>query len=204
MTDPLAQLIATEESNLRILEAEVEVRRQRIRALKTMFQSSPEWDAVLAKASEKVNSKAVPSTLPLPTSRSWQMPEGQQKQPTLPPLPSPEERSAQASSSKENGERAMRKKGEVKSALLLTLTEEAQPLVHVQKAMNDKGYELTYDRVRTQLWSYKNEGLVTNPKPGYYGLTPKGMNHVSGLKGEVVADSRPPTTSGATKSGEDD
>lgn len=181
MDDALKQLIASEEAKLKVLESEVVTRRERIKVLKAMSQSTGELDAILAKATS--TSTPAQQFLPLPAEDSW-------PQPSAKVVPVPVVGDL-------GGANKRHRKGEVKQALLSVLTFSAKALADIQEAVKVAGYDLSYDRVRTQLWSFKNDGLVASPEKGCYSLTEKGAEFLATKKGESPA---PTGLSGATSS----
>ena len=101
----------------------------------------------------------------------------------------------------EGGVRKQRKKGEVKFVLLSVLSFDSEPLADIRLKVKALGYDLSYDRVRTQLWSFKNDGLVESPEKGHYCWTEKGAAYVQSHKGESPVDAG---LSSATMSGQDE
>lgn len=61
-----------------------------------------------------------------------------------------------------------------------------------------QGYSsLTYNHVRTELWTMKHQGLTSSPENGVYRIAAKGVAFLQGHKGESPAATGP---SSATKS----
>lgn len=199
MTDPLTQRIADEEAKLRLLEAEVQSRRKRIDALKAAVQAfqqgDNELDAMLAGkivAARPVEEQPAPVQAAPAASQATLTPQASWPFPTA----------AMPDASTRSGEprRQIHRRGEVKTALLAVLTLQPKHLGQIMSEAAKEGYDLTYDRIRTQLWSYKAEGLVDNPEKGCYVLTAKGKAYVDGLKGESAGGA---ALSGATTSADD-
>lgn len=153
--DPLASLIEQEAAKLRVLEQEASLVRQRIAMLEGM-RSESELDAFLTR---KVASAAAPhvmqqEAIPAP-------PLVEQVQDVQTPQP--------------------RQWGEVKRALLGVLGHKAEHLGVIQIRAREKGYDLSDDRLRAQLWEYKTKGgLVESPKKGYYRITSAGEAYLLG------------------------
>lgn len=210
MDDPLIQRIADEEAKLRLLEAEVESRRRRIQVFKAAAQAlqsgDDDFDAVLAGKLEARSAMATatppPSVNPFPARVVLPSPTSEPQQASLNPQgawPFPTAGRPDAPRSDDN-RRQVHKRGEVKTALLTVLSKEPKHLTRIMAEAKRHGYELTYDRIRTQLWSYKAEGLVDNHQKGFYNLTDKGEAYVERQKGESPVAAG---LSGATSSADD-
>jgi hypothetical protein len=198
MDDPLIQRIADEEAKLRLLEAEVESRRRRIQVLKAAAQAlqtgDDDFDAVLSGKLEAKSAAVAPpgattapAANPFPARMAQPQPvSAPQQQANLNPQAAwPFPTAAKPDTpSLDDGRRQVHKRGEVKTALLTVLTKEPKHLSRIMLEAKRHGYELTYDRIRTQLWSYKAEGLVDNQQKGFYNLTQKGEAYVERQKGE--------------------
>ena len=177
MDDSLLTVIATEEAKLQVLEREVAARRQRIEALRDAhksMQQADEFDVLLAG---RIEPKATTNRNPLPVASPPPLsinPQAAWAFPTARPV----------SAAAPEIRRQIHKKGEVKYTLLAVLVSGPKRIEEAVAAMKKLGYNLSYDRVRTQLWSFKGEGLADNPDKGVYQLTEQGKAVVERLKGE--------------------
>lgn len=176
MDDSLLTVIATEEAKLQVLEREVAARRQRIEALRAAhksMQQADEFDTLLAGRIEPQATirKPVPTATPAPLSinpqAAWAFPTARPAAAGAPEI-----------------RRQIHKRGEVKYTLLEVLVSGPKRIEDAVLAMKELGYNLSYDRVRTQLWSFKGEGLADSPDKGVYQLTEQGKAVVERLKGE--------------------
>ena len=148
------------------------------------------FESFLAKASNAAASApALTKPVVRRASATWPMPES--KPTTL----------FEDGENLEGGVRKQRKKGEVKFVLLSVLSFDSEPLADIRLKVKALGYDLSYDRVRTQLWSFKNDGLVESPEKGHYCWTEKGAAYVQSHKGESPVDAG---LSSATMSGQDE
>jgi hypothetical protein len=158
MTDTLKLLIDQEVAKLKILEAEVAVRKQRIDTLRSM-QNSGDIDALLSArlspsiADEKPVTKA---TVQPPSTDNFK------------------------AFTDKLAETQRRPKGEVKNALLTSLTAEPQHLSAIQSAMAARNVPVNPDRLRAMLWNLKNspEKLVDSPVAGKFMLTDMGHQYI--------------------------
>ncbi|MBC7469780.1 MAG: hypothetical protein H7322_10680 [Ramlibacter sp.] len=183
MDETLSAVLANEEAKLSVLEREVELRRKRVAALKAAVNSMAEADDFDAVLAGKVGAlKLVPDTEARPDDGVMAVPKPATKPPptTLNPAaawPLPNGKPL-------TGKGKQRKKGEVKAALLALLNRTPMHLTEVQGLAAAAGYTLNYNRVRAELWAYKNDGLVDSASKGYYTLNDQGEAYVERQKGE--------------------
>lgn len=177
LMDALSQLIEQENEKLRLLEAEAAGIRKRIQTLKDM-QAGSDLDAFFAGkiAAPRTPWRAVPPDAARPVAAAApQSPDAAPKQ---------------------------RRKGEVKRALLGVLDRtKAKHLKELIQAMAVVGYVIDNKRMRAEMWTYKNDGLVESDQPGYYRLSEQGAAFLERQKGESPGATG---LSDATKSREDD
>lgn len=160
MTDALTTLIAQEKAKLLILEREVAARKTRIATLEGMVTAG-DMDAFL---DGKI---ATPKTAPTQqvVAETTALTVG----------------SISAAAQLTN-KPPRRKKGEVKDAILSTLTLEPQHINTLMARVKESGYDLNYDRIRTQMWHFKQVGLVESPKEGFFIQTTKGVEYLNSKK----------------------
>ena len=72
-------------------------------------------------------------------------------------------------------------KGAVRAAILNAVKDGADSTAAIVGAVKSSGIDLSADRVRTQLWNYKKDGLVNSPKEGRFNLSEKGLNFIKSL-----------------------
>lgn len=174
--DALSQLIQQENEKLRLLEAEAAGIRKRIQTLKDM-QTGSDLDAFLA------GKIAAPRT-------PWRAVAQHAERPVAADASQPSDAAPK-----------QRRKGEVKRALLGVLDRtKAKHLKELIQAMAVIGYAIDNKRMRAEMWTYKNDGLVESDQPGYYRLSEQGAAFLERQKGESPVAAGP---SGATVSGSD-
>ena len=159
MTDALTNLIAQEKAKLLILESETAARKKRIAMLESMA-ASDDMDTFL---DGKIAIPMTPKNATVTAKPDIQLP------PNL-------------ASTKLTDGAAPRKRGQVKEALLAALKSEMQHITTLMAVLKDAGYDLSYDRVRTQMWHFKQVGLVESPKNGYFIQTAKGLEYLNSQK----------------------
>lgn len=160
MTNALTTLITQEKAKLLILEGEIVARKKRIATLESMVTAG-DMDTFL---DGKIATPLAPEKQPF--------------------LANPDTQKKSNIAIVKSGEGVVRrKKGEVKEALLAALKPERQHIRTLMELLKDAGYDLTYNRVRTQMWHFKQVGLVESPEVGYFIQTAKGVEYLNSKKG---------------------
>lgn len=178
--DEIAARIEAEEAKIRFLEDELKARRQRLQALRSALETLHQEDPLDALIADRV---AHSLTQPTPPQAAGMQPALELRSPPVQKTLNAQEWPMPAAS----GARAKRQlhgRGEVKNAILQMLSPQQSHIGKVMAMMKEAGYDLPYNRVRTQLWSYKEEGLVESHQRGFYQLTKQGEAYVERLKGE--------------------
>ncbi|KQT10815.1 hypothetical protein [Ramlibacter sp. Leaf400] len=189
--DPLDTLIEQEQAKLRILEAEVAKLKHRVQTLVGMRAGSDIEAFLNAKVTlptVTLSGTAVPSPTPTPAAPHAErvFNQGSYAIATNVPLL--------------DGGR--RKKGEVKRTILALYTlGEARKLSDALQELREKHYpEFDSRRMRSEVWTFKNDGLLESSREGYHKLTDKGLAFISRQEGERPGEAG---LSGATESGQD-
>jgi len=191
--DALDTLIEQEQAKLRILEAEVAKLKQRVQTLVGMRAGS-DIEAVLtakvtlpmATLSGTAVSAPAPAPAPAASNSAPVFPQGSYVIASNVPLP--------------DGGR--RKKGEVKRTILALYTlGEDRKLSDALQELREKHYpEFDSRRMRSEVWTFKNDGLLESSREGYHKLTDKGLAFLSRQEGERPGEAG---LSGATESVQD-
>jgi len=184
MDSSIATYIANEEAKIKALRDEADSRSRNLEAFKAAYQNMQGPDVI------DLNARVRPTQAPVMPANPFAISAGSGVQPAA----------SQAEQSPADG-RETRRKGQVKYVVLKALTREPQRLKDLVDVIHRSGHKLSYNHIRTELWSMKGAGLTLSPETGAYQITAKGEAALQAVEGESPVAAG---LSGATTSVGDD
>lgn len=168
--DALQLLIDQETAKLAVLKKEVSAREARIATLRSLQKSSAsELDALLSEQVTTVQPENSAQKHDVMAASKigiqWPMPKPDTDAETT---PSP------ASETQED-KKTLRKRGELKAAILTVMS--GQGPMHITDIKGDllkHDVEISQDRLRTELWKMRHSNLVESPSTGVFQIPEKG------------------------------